>query len=41
MFPKIFLIFGSPLEKEVLTKAKIITADKAVILSIDPAIKGN
>ena len=35
-FPRIFLINGSPLKLEVLKKAKIDKADKAVILGHDP-----
>lgn len=35
-FPRIFLINGSPLLIEVLKKAKIEKADKAVILGHDP-----
>ena len=38
-FPRIFLIVGSPLDKDVLMKAQIHRADKAVILGHDPTIK--
>jgi voltage-gated potassium channel Kch len=36
-FQKIYLIYGSPLDKEVLKRANINKADKAVILQFDPA----
>jgi len=37
-FQRIFLIYGSPLEKDVLRKAQIHRADKAVILGFDPSL---
>lgn len=40
-FRRIFVITGSPLSKEVLKKAQIHRADKAVILGFDPTIKSN
>mmetsp|Transcript_35561 Transcript_35561/g.34594 ORF Transcript_35561/g.34594 Transcript_35561/m.34594 type:complete len:309 (+) Transcript_35561:1861-2787(+) len=38
-FRKIFVITGSPLSREILRKAQIHRADKAVILGYDPTIK--
>ena len=38
-FKRIFLIYGSPLDREVLKKAQIHKADKAVILSTDPELQ--
>ena len=37
-FKRIFLIYGSPLDRNVLRKAQIHKADKAVILSNDPEL---
>ena len=37
-FKRIFLIYGSPLDRNVLRKAQIQKADKAVILSNDPEL---
>ncbi len=37
-FKRIFLIYGSPLDRDVLKKAMIHKADKAVILSNDPEL---
>ena len=37
-FKRIFLIYGSPLDRNVLKKAQIHKADKAVILSTDPEL---
>jgi len=40
-FPRIFLIIGSPLEMEVLRRAQIHKAEKAVILGHDPTSNKN
>lgn len=40
-FPDIYIITGSPLNKETLYAAKIKTANKAVILGFDSTIKNN
>ena len=37
-FQKIFLIYGSCLDRNILRKARIHKADKAVILSMDPTL---
>jgi hypothetical protein len=38
-FRRIYLITGTPLSRDVLRKAQIHRADKAVILGYDPTIK--
>lgn len=37
-FPRIFLIYGSPLDRKILRHVKIQTAAKAVIMSDDPSL---